>query len=209
MKHLLYSYAPNKLLNQSEREEPDKQKHTQMFTTMLRVNQRKENTPLNHRAATYGVGAPWASHISLRPRAHSKFIKDTASGHSQIILLIEHEKEFSGGPPLQSNDAAREPHLSSLFSSISSYLLSLHLFLFHPFSVSLPTVLSSGCRFVCLPFSHLLSSGASCFTFNSFSYFLRLLSFSLLVKIRGRNGVTTFHNFWLFRVTNFLKNFLT
>jgi hypothetical protein len=171
---------------------------------MLRVNQRKRKTHLlNHRAATYGVGAPWASHISLRPRAHSKFIKTTASGHSQIILLIEHEKEFSGGHRY-SQTTPLASHISLLiYLFISSYLLSLHLFLFHPFSVYLPTVLSSGCRFVCLPFSQLLSSGASCFTFNSFSYFLRLLSFSLLVKIRGRNGVTTFHNFWLFQGTKF------
>jgi hypothetical protein len=120
---------------------------------------------------------PILSSLKTRPLATLK-----------IILLIEHEKELSGGPPLQSNIAAREPYLSSLSSSISSYLLSLHLFLFHPFSVSLPTVLSSGCRFVCLPFSHLLSLGVLCFTFNSFSYFLRLPSFSLLVKIRVETG---------------------
>jgi hypothetical protein len=104
---------------------------------MLRVNQRKRKTHLlNHRAATYGVGAPWASHISLRPRAHSKFIKTTASGHSQIILLIEREKEFSGGHRYsQTTLLASRIFLPSSLPSISSSLL------FHPFSL-LTAVLS-------------------------------------------------------------------
>jgi hypothetical protein len=122
-------------------------------------------------------------------------LKTTASGHSQIILLIEHEKESSGGHRYSQTT----PLASHIFlpSSLHLHLLSLHLFssihsLFFPLS-SLPTVLSllAVGSFISL-FSHLLSPGASCFTFNSFSYFLRLLSFFTSCQNQGQKRG---HNF--------------
>jgi hypothetical protein len=137
MKHLLYSYAPNKLLNQSEREEPDKQ-NTHVYDHVESEPEKRKTHLLNHRAATYGVGAPWASHISLRPRAHSKFIKNTASGHSQIILLIEHEKEFSGGHRCsQTTPLASRIFLPSSLPSLLIFYLFIS-FLFHPLSSLFP-----------------------------------------------------------------------